>query len=377
MSRMTTLLIVPIFLASCAGSSSPPAKVESEQPVKIITRESAPAQNQNQSQNQHQPPKAEVAVKAKSAPASPIPQGARFTLACKVFEGGDHVVRAMQLRDALMRSSRMNGWYVVHDDDNNRSVIRYGYYKEINASNAEDAAAKLDAERAASDIKRIQMIQDETGRPLLSPLPEPLDLPDPDSPPEWNLVNCPKEWTLQIAAYTGGPERKKAAVDSVRDARAMGVEAYYFHGENVSSVCIGSWDADAVEVIGADAKPARDLVGDTLIVSTIPLGNSEPLMTYNQGGNITTVVQTTVTIKDESLKAMARQYPQHFTNGEPDGMQARDKSTGRMVIRPKPSLLVKIPHDVAPPPNTGESQTPEMIQDQQRDVTERLRGIND
>ena len=376
MKRMFVLLSIPIFMASCASSSSQSAKVESDQPAKVAERQSTPTRTQPSAQIDTAKP--EVASVKNTTPTSSIPDGARFTITCKIFAGGDHVVRATQLRDALMRSSGMNGWYVVHEDETDRSVIRYGYYKEINPSNAQDSSAKRDAERASSDMKRIGQIQDETGRQMFSPLPEPLDLPDPESPPEWNLVNCPKEWSLQIAAYTGGPERKKAAVDSVRDARAMGIEAYYFHGANVSSVCIGSWNADAVEVIGAEGKPQRDLVGDTLIISTIPLGNDAPQSTYTKNGNITTIVQTTVRIKDESLKAIAQEYPDHSTNGAQDLMQVRDKATGKMVMRSKPSLLVKIPHEVVLPENYGETQSTDLIQqNNQRDITEKLRRVNE
>ncbi|HQY87660.1 MAG TPA: hypothetical protein PK402_03315 [Tepidisphaeraceae bacterium] len=374
MSKRAFLLLLPFALASCASPADPQAKVESDSSTvsaQVKPRDSQPTVASTPAQ---------PANTSRSVPSTPaFPQGARFTISCTEFTGGDHVRQAMQMRDSLVRSSGMNGWYVIHEAGNNRSLIRYGYYKEINLANATDRDSKRDAERAAADIKRIQELRDATGRQMFGPVPVPLDVPDPTSPPEWNLVNCPKAWTLQIAAYAGGPERKKVAVDMVREARAAGVEAYYFHGENVSSVCIGSWDESAVEVLGGDAEAKRDMIGDTLIVSLIPLSDdTAPTKSYSKGGNITTVVQTTVRIKDESLKAMAKQYPQHYTNGEADGMQARDKATGRTVIRPKPSLLVRIPHDIVLPENAGQNQQPELLQgDKARDVTGGLRGIND
>ena len=38
----------------------------------------------------------------------------------------------------------------------------------------------------------------------------PLEKPDPDAPPEWNLANAPGYWSVQIAAFTK-PGRKQAA----------------------------------------------------------------------------------------------------------------------------------------------------------------------
>ena len=60
-------------------------------------------------------------------------------------------------------------------------------------------------------------------------------------------------WSVQIAAYEGSTQRKKFAVDAVRDARAEGVPAYYYHGPSISSVCVGAWPRAAVR---GDMEPA-------------------------------------------------------------------------------------------------------------------------
>ena len=74
----------------------------------------------------------------------------------------------------------------------------------------------------------------------------PLASPDPESPPEWNLFNkdiqkAPRDpsrayWSLQIMAFRANSLRKAAAVQAVAALRKQGIEAYYFHGEEISSV---------------------------------------------------------------------------------------------------------------------------------------------
>ena len=66
-----------------------------------------------------------------------------------------------------------------------------------------------------------------------------LDTPDPSSPPEWDLTRAAGAYSLQIAVFKDSPERRAAAVEAVRAARAGGYDAYYYHGPTASSVCIG------------------------------------------------------------------------------------------------------------------------------------------
>ena len=117
-----------------------------------------------------------------------------------------------------MINPQLHDWYLVHNED--ESILCYGYYGEMT-----DAKAK-------ADKKKIEGLLGVNGEPLFSGLVfQPVGSPDPDSPPEWNLANVPasKYWSLQVAAFRGFPERKKYAVEAVREARAQGVEAYYFH----------------------------------------------------------------------------------------------------------------------------------------------------
>ena len=69
-----------------------------------------------------------LSVSASSAPVPP--KDARFTILCTVVSGSDHVARANEVKSELLRTTRLNGWYVVHDQG--RSIVYYGYYRSIN-----------------------------------------------------------------------------------------------------------------------------------------------------------------------------------------------------------------------------------------------------
>lgn len=81
-------------------------------------------------------------------------------------------------------------------------------------------------------------------------------------------------WSLQIMAFRGHQLRKEAAVQAVADLRAKGVEAYYFHGDSVSSVTVGKWTYDAVKEQNRTDEMkdvAHSTAGTPLVVSSIPI----------------------------------------------------------------------------------------------------------
>src|SRR5207244_4483730 len=97
-----------------------------------------------------------------------------------------------------------------------------------------------------------------------------LDAPDPLTRPEWDLANVDRNkgkaddtrayWSLQVMAFRDNPKRKEAAVQAVEALRKQGIPAYFYHGESISSVCVGAWPASAVRTQvtdgGAGLKPA-------------------------------------------------------------------------------------------------------------------------
>jgi hypothetical protein len=250
-----------------------------------------------------------------------------------------------------MKQTRLRGWYVLHLDDH--SSLMYGYYKTM-----DESAIKSD--RAA-----IEKLTDSLGNRLFpTSIVMPIDAPDPTAPAEWNLANLRQDsadvshfWSLQVVAYKDSPERKSAAVETVKAWRAQGVEAYYYHGPSVSSVCVGCWPMNAVResqmplqgaaaddrIMMAPARVVRDPGQDK---GAIP---DNMLRQYHQKD--VTVKQPELQVVDPKMRKAMADYPQHFVNGAPESTQVNGK------VVPKSSFLVEVPArqssilSAAPAPN--------------------------
>jgi len=263
----------------------------------------------------------------------------------------------------------MHGWYIIHQAD--RSTLFYGYYKEI-----DDANMRRDREV-------LEGLEDRAGNKVVrAAIAVPVDAPDPTAPPEWNLANVRRGeldtrhfWTIQIAAYKDSPERKQAAVEAVKAARQAGVDAYYYHGETVSSVCVGVWPQEALQIEGMGSLPnARDQQqgsitphssdpNEQIIVAPgikLPKGFESKARDRN-----VTVGQPHVTIVDPTMEATKRRFSEHAVNGMVENM-VNDK--GQRV--PRPSLVVQVPlgepsstafnpPTPAPPPDAVRALSPE------------------
>jgi hypothetical protein len=166
-----------------------------------------------------------------------------------------------------------------------------------------------------------------------------LDAPDPDAPPQWNLTNAQGVYSLQIAVYKDNPQRKQAAVETVKAARAEGVEAYYYHGENASLVCIGSWPESSVRI--NDANSAANNTDPEQPLMVLPQMKDEQLSkAFEQSGEAANVkvVKPTVEILDPTLRSAMEKYPYNAVNG----MYVKRMANG--VEQYDSSLLVPIPH---------------------------------
>jgi hypothetical protein len=170
-----------------------------------------------------------------------------------------------------------------------------------------------------------------------------INTPDPPAPKEWDLANNPGYWTLQIAKYVGSPERKQAAVDSVREFRAHGIEAYFRHGPATSEVYIGSWPRQAVREQDSSVAQSDDPNQRLLVVPALPRGVDADKI-YDSQGRKMKVVMPNLQIVDESLKRATEQYPYYYVNGEVMGRRTQMKDHTWQTI-PWPSYLVQVPHD--------------------------------
>jgi len=258
------------------------------------------------------------------------------------LEGTGHIQRSEQLKAQLLRESGMRDWYVMHEQG--ASLIYHGFYTEID-STVTDKAAQIDAARARRDRQQVEAMElPGTGKRIFPrAVMVKLDSPDPDAPPEWNLANSPGYWTVQIAAYANSPERKRTAVDAVRAAREQGIEAYYYHGDNYSSVCIGSFGVDAV-------KETEVFLGNTsddasIIVSNMNLPDSLVGMRDSEGKAVA-VRKDKVEIFEPRIRQLLETYREHSTNGLVDMVTVTDPQTQKKRQVARPSLLVRIPRDL-------------------------------
>src|SRR5690349_18271601 len=118
------ILALPLLTVSCGGNNPPPAEQHQQPDV-------APIRASASSGNAIATPNASANASASGNGSAPVPpKDARFTILCTVVSGSDHVARANEVKSELLRTTRLNGWYVVHDQG--RSIVYYGYYRSIN-----------------------------------------------------------------------------------------------------------------------------------------------------------------------------------------------------------------------------------------------------
>ncbi len=283
-----------------------------------------------------------VAVLMHGAPAPAQAAGPQWTIYCAAFSGPDHVRIARQTKDQLMRETALRDWYIIHNKD--ESVLYHGYYVAIADEVDAGEAAKAQADRAA-----ISALTDLSGnRPYRLALFVELSNPDPHSPPEWNLVNARGDITLQVGVYKEHPDRKKAAVEAVREARAQGVEAYYYHGPTASSVCVGAWPASALTVTeeGTDARPVSPTELLVVLPYALPPGVA-PQAVAPDGTRMRALTPPTVTVVEPSLREAMARFPVHAINGEMIVKTGRN-AQGQVVQKPSESVLVQIPREPTP-----------------------------
>ena len=169
------------------------------------------------------------------------PREAAYTIYCRDFTGPNHAAVAEGVKKQVEQVSGLKDFYLVRGES--RTVLYHGFYTTF-----DDSVDAKEARRARADRNRLESLVDARQAKIFPrTVFEPLERPDPEAPAEWNLENAKGYWTLLVATYTDPVQGKQAAVDSVREARKQGYEAYYFHKDTQSHVCIGSWPEGAVK----------------------------------------------------------------------------------------------------------------------------------
>src|SRR5687768_10033206 len=265
---------------------------------------------------------------------SAAPKDAQWTILCKVIRGADHVGRSKAMKDSLLKTTQLRDWHLVHKEE--ESHLYYGYYKSFDPKTKDGARAQR--ERAQIDA----MVDARNNRPFSQAVFTQLAAPDPTAPPEWNLANASGDISLQIAAYTGSPQRKEYAVEAVRAAREQGIEAYYFHGDTTSSVCIGSWPRTALEGSSDIDVAHLDENNPALVLPPELQEQTNRRNIRNADGQQLEPVAPKMRATDPSLIAAMRRFPEHAVNGEIMVKQVTDQR-GRTVEQAAESFVVPIP----------------------------------
>ena len=337
--------LIGLGAASC-GENAPPASDAGASAGKL----SAPAPRPQLPA----PPggAAPVAPAATAAPAAKQdevvpPADARWTILCYQIDGPTHVADANDVKAALVKKTGRRDWYVIHGKD--ASNLYFGFYRAIDTRGIGERKDPAEVNRAHADLAMIGNIEwGSEGKVFRTSAFVQLNAPDPIGHPEWNLANVDREkdakdparkfWTLQIAAFRDNPKRKEAAVQAVEALREHGVEAYYFHGDAISSVCVGSWPASAVKQQQSDGGAAAPLAYADQIPVVTPEPLPENLVPKRLNGKEVVAIAPKLEITDPSMRDMIARYPDHEIN-----YKTRSHKTKSGKVVNDPSFLVSIP----------------------------------
>jgi hypothetical protein len=262
------------------------------------------------------------------------PKDAQYTIVCRDFSEATHVQDARQALQTLRQATDLKKWYIVHAADH--STLYYGFYRTMDPRDANDAA---EGQRAIADLNTIRAIQDSQGNRLFpSSLIVGIDSPDPQANPAWDITRTTGTWSIEIAAFKDTPDRKERAVEAVRDARSQGVEAYYYHGPTVSSVCIGCWPAEAAVEITPEQQNVNP--DQPLLVTPTPLSAE-----YTKGlSKDIQQIAPHVDVADPTLTQALGKWKEHSVNGYTLMQKVVDPVTHEETTQPERPFLFKIPH---------------------------------
>ena len=270
---------------------------------------------------------------AAGAPNADKVKSAKFTILLLTWDGPGHVRKSKEARDRLAKLTGMRDMYLVHSE--NLSTLYSGYYAAINFNENEAEAA-----RAKTDMAKLVQFQLGEERPFSGALMVAIPTPDPEAPREWDLKNARGAYSLEIGAFKDRPDRKEAAVSAVKEARGLGLEAYFYHGPTTSSVLVGAFPSEALRTIRPDTRV--DASKEILVVPFKPKDLPESGEFLQADGTTAKVVEFRVEVVDLQLKSLMRQFPEHAVNGSVAVRRISDPKTGQVLEKFAESFVVDI-----------------------------------
>lgn len=262
-----------------------------------------------------------------------MPADAQWTIWCARYTTPEHVFISDAAKQQMVAQTKLPDWYVIHGEK--ESSLYFGFFSTFDLN--KDAA---EGKRAQDAKKQVAAVVDSTGKAIFPKAQfVPVESPDPDVHPEWNLANANGMFSIEIMAFVGFPERKSEAEDMAAQLREHGDEAYYYHGESISVVCIGAWPRAAIkEQTMSDAHSDPDT---TVIVMDRPLAPGEIPPTMLNGKRLVVVAPKLEPLDPTLIAAMAK-WNYHAVNGT-IGRHQVFNAQGQQIDVLDPSAIVFIP----------------------------------
>jgi len=170
------------------------------------------------------------------------------TILLQLFEGPDHVDRAVSQKNYLADTLQWHDVYVVHEDDH--SILYMGSYGSDGASQRQIQAnlAKAKNFRMANGVQPFV-------KAIVIAKPGTAD----EGPSEWNLKNAKGYYSVLVDIQYDVPQsgyygRKQRAVMDCRNLRKQGYDAYYFHGPYKSGVAVGTFPETSIKTVMVKAR---------------------------------------------------------------------------------------------------------------------------
>ena len=304
-----------------------------------------------------------------------IPSGSQYTIHCAVFRGPDHVRQAKDFKarlEGMAQFRQMRDWWILHGEG--QSTLNYGFYGDVSGTDLNPRNQKeLDRARAEKHVID-SSVDSASGERIFPYTPiTRLDLDRTSGPPEWDLRSAKGAYSLEVAAYMSG-NRREAAVETCRRARDMKYEAYYHHGDSISSVCIGAFPENALRI--SDPKAEGDDRMSPFLVIGPGIGPLPDVPVVGPDGQRLKVVQRKVEIVDLRLRSLMGELKYHAID---DVIHTRRRVTsdGRTWQQADSSFVVRIPRAEDGPSSPVD---PRLIPDLYRPATPgggRLRSIDE
>lgn len=183
----------------------------------------------------------------------------RYTIMLARYNQGDQQLQSREFADRAREVLGSKDVWTAKDGDG--VSVNYGYFSTDRAGS-----------EARRELDRVKKLREELAPGpyqffAVSRIPE----PDPAAPPNWNLINRPCEYSLEIAAYFDVPEtdyynRKADALQHVRVLRQEGEQAYLVHGRFESRIYVGCLSKADVTITNARG---RQVVGESSLIEEL------------------------------------------------------------------------------------------------------------